>query len=396
MATFLETSSFAGNPTDADLELLVQLRPFPQETSPDFEAFWRDLERRSLLRNPFLSASFLLPQWDLESPLGVEFLTVQDQSGCWLFAGLFQRIRGTRELPLPHLRALCTQHTFKSGVLVDANRCEEVIAAVWQFLRRQNLHGLSFPTLPLRSSLACLLREKCEIDHTGAFESDVFERATTSLADLDESGMSSKRAKSLRRGRRALEKLGTLEFRIRDQAGTDDFLRLETLGWKGNSGSALACDPRQADAFRRVIAGFGRQQRVQFAELTLAEQVIASMCLFRSESDYYAFKIGWDPQLERGCPGFLLASEIQSHLTDLPGCERIDGCAKPGSFLDHVWSGRKALGIATFTTTRWGAAAARGTEMVRNLIRRMRGTDPTKSTSQPTHNTEEELEGVAV
>lgn len=391
VASTLQRPPLTGTSEATDLNLFAQLRPFPQATSPDFEASWRDLERRSLLRNPFLSPSFLLPQWDLEAPNSVQLLTIQDQMGRWLFAGLFKRVRGTRNLPLPHLVALRTEHSFKTGVLVDASECEEVIAALWQFLRKQNLHGISFPIFPVRSSLACLLRERCEEDRTAAFVSGVIERATTSLAGMDDQGMSSKRAKSLRRGRRALEKQGALEFRIRDQSGVDDFLHLESLGWKGHAGSALACDPRQTEAFRRVIAGFGRQERVRFAEMVLSDRVIASMCLFRSESDYYAFKIGWDPQLERGCPGFLLASEIQSHLPDLPGCERIDGCACPGSFLDHVWSGRKEIGDATFTTTLWGAAAARGTEMVRNLVRRMRGTKTVPIVPEAAHTNEEEF-----
>lgn len=391
MATLLTDSRSIGIEGD-ELEFIIQLRPFPPETSPDFETAWRDLERRSLLRNPFLSPSFLLPQRDLESLNSVELLTVLDQGGRWLFAGFFKRVRGSRELPLPHLEAIRTLHGFKTGLLVDASECEAVIAAVWTFLRKQGLHGISFPIFPVRSSLACLLREQCEKDHTSAFVSGVFERAIVSLAGIHESGMSSKRAKSVRRGRRSLEKQGPVEFRLRDEAGVDDFLHLESLGWKGQERTALACDPRQTAAFREVVYAMGQHQRVRFAEITQSGRTIASMSLFRSETDYYAFKIGWDPQLERGCPGFLLASELQAHLTELPGCDRIDGCANPGSFLDHVWAERKEMGVATYTTTLWGSAAARGSEMVRGLIRRIRR--PTKVSSGPAESptTEEELE----
>ncbi len=186
--------------------------------------------------------------------------------------------------------------------------------------------------------------------------------------------------------------MGAVEFRIREQAGVDDFLHLESLGWKGQEGTALACDPKQTEAFRWVADSFGRLDRVRFAEIALSGRVVASMCLFRSETDYYAFKIGWDPALERGCPGYLLASELQAHLTDLPGCERIDGCASAGSFLDHVWPDRKEMAVATYTTTRWGAAAARGTEIVRGLIRRLRGTAKVSSGPAESPSMEEELE----
>lgn len=374
-------------------ELFVQLRPFPREPSLAMEAAWQDLERRSLSRNPFLSSSFLLPQWRHETPESALLLTVQDQAGRWLLAGAFERVRGTRELPLPHLLAVRTLHTFQTGLLVDATDCEEVVETLWTFLRDQNLHGLSFPLLPVRGSLACLMRERCEIDGTGAFGSDIHERALTSLAEMIDPGMSSKRAKSLRRGRRALEKQGELRFQIRDQTGIDDFLHLESLGWKGSSGTAISCSDQETDAFRRVVAGLGKQKRVRFAELILADRVVASMCLFKSHSDYFAFKIGWDPQLERGCPGFLLAAEIQSHLSDFPECERIDSCATAGSFLEHVWAARKPMGVMTFTTTRWGAAAARGTEMVRGLIRCFRQTGHTESAPEPVESSTDELVG---
>lgn len=374
MATTLQTTSRSTTSAITDLDLLVQLRPFPTVTTPDFEAAWRDLERRSLLRNPFLSPSFLLPQWEVNGSPPAELLTIQDQKGRWLFAGCFERVRGSRTFPIPHLNALRTQHTFKTGVLVDATDCEVVIDTLWQFLRSMNLHGLCFPTFPTQSSLSRLMTERCEQGLTRSMFLGVHQRAVTSLAEMDDPGMSSKRAKSIRRGRRALERQGLLEFRIRDQAGVEDFLRLERMGWKGDIGSALACDEQQALAFRRVIANFGRQMRVHFAELTLDQRVVASMCLFRSESDYYAFKIGWDPQFERGCPGFLLAAEIQSHLSDLPGCERLDSCSLPGSFLEHVWADRKSIGTAIFTTTRWGSLAISGSQLVRELLHRVRGT----------------------
>ena len=121
------------------------------------------------------------------------------------------------------------------------------------------------------------------------------------------------------------------------------------------------------------------------AELAIDQQVIASMCLLRSGSDYYAYKIGWDPQFERGCPGFLLAAEIQSNLHRLPHCERIDSCASPGSFLEHVWPGQKQIGTALYTTTRLGSIAARGTRLARDLYRQLRGRGPSTVTiTEPT------------
>ena len=367
----------ASPPIPIERGYIAQLRPFPCETSPAFEAAWRDLERRSLLRNPFLSASFLLPQYQSEvSSSTAQLLTIIDGQGNWLLAGLFERVPGTRQLPLPHLRAVRTEHCYKTGLLVDATEREPVVETLWTFLRQQNLHGLSFPMFPVQSALAGLLTARCHRDKTAVIVENLHTRATVST--LDGSAMSSKRAKSLRRGRRALEKFGQVSLRFTgcpdsDLSAVERFLYLESLGWKGESQSALACCPSEIEAFKRMALGLATRDRIRFAELALDERVIASMCLLRSESDYYAFKIGWDPQFERGCPGFLLAAEIQDHLSQLPRCGSIDSCSRPGSFLDHVWPGRKEIGTVLFTTTRWGSVAAKGTRWAKDLYRQLRG-----------------------
>ncbi len=356
---------------------VAQMRPFPCESSPAFEAAWRDLEQRSLLRNPFLSPSFLFPQCGvLENAPSTQLLTIIDTQGRWQLAGLFERVSATRQLPLPHLRAVRFEHSFMTGLLVDATEREPVVETLWKFLRQQNLHGLSLPMFPLQSSLASLLTAQCERQGMVVAVNDHYQRATVSATDG--SAMSTKRAKSLRKGRRALEKVGKVSLRFTgclngDLSAVERFLHLESLGWKGESQSALACRQSETEAMRRVALGFAMRDRIRFAELVLGEEVIASMCLFRSESEYYAFKIGWNPQFERGCPGFLLAAETQEHMSQLPGCESIDSCSNPGSFLDHVWPGRKEIGTALFTTTRWGSIAAKGTSWARDVYRQLRG-----------------------
>lgn len=370
------------------------MREFPCETSPAMETAWRDLERRSLLRNPFLSPAFVFPQQPPPLVVGApQLLTIINDQGRWLAAGLFERVRGTRQLPLPHLRAVRMQHAYKTGMLVDATHRQEVMDALWDFTHDQGLHGLAFPLLPIRSPLACLLAERCEREQLAVITDDLFERATVKVRDTGEdTGVSVRRAKSLRRGQRALQKHGELAMRFRscsphDLSAVEQFLYLEALGWKGNAQTALACQAAEAQAFREVALGLASRDRIRFAELVIENRVIASMCLLRSEADYYAFKIGWDPQFERGCPGFLLAHEIRQRINELPGCERIDSCAAAGSFLEHVWPDRKLMCTALFTTTRWGSIAARGTDWIRGQFRRWKA----PAVEQPPTQSQESL-----
>ena len=358
-------------------DLAVRMQPFPCESSLGLLEGWRELEQRSLLRNPFLSSAFLFPQWQfVEDVPQAQLLTVVDRDGRWLLAGIFERVRGTRRLPLPHLRAAETNHTFMTGCLVDSDHCEAVSGALWSYLRQHHLHGLSFPMFPIESPLGQLFRGQCEKSGTVATVDDLCQRAT--VTPQDGTAMSSRRAKSLRRGRRALEKLGQVSLRfnhcpVDDLSAVERFLFLESLGWKGESQSAIACRMSEVQAFKATARVLAQQNRIHFAELHVDERVIASMCLFRSGPDYYAFKIGWDPQFERGCPGFLIAADLQENMHQLPECQSIDSCACPGSFLDHVWPGRMSIGTALFTTTRWGSLAVRGTRLAREIFRQVRG-----------------------
>lgn len=377
MFTSLFHPNHALAPAKPHRELIVRMQPFPCESSPRLLDEWRNLEQRSLLRNPFLSSAFLYPQWQFaEGILQAQLLTVVNGDGRWLFAGLFERVRGTRRLPLPHLRAAETNHTFMTGCLVDSGHCEPVIDSLWTYLRQHHLHGLSFPMFPIDSPLERLLKGQCEKSGTITTVDDICLRAT--VASQDGTAMSSKRAKSVRRGRRALEKIGQVSLRINhcpldDLSAVERFLFLESLGWKGESQSAIACRMSEVQAFKATARVLAQQNRIHFAELHIDERVIASMCLFRSESEYYAFKIGWDPQFERGCPGFLLAVDLQENMHQLPECQAIDSCACPGSFLDHIWPGRRPIGTALFTTTTWGSLAVRGTRLARKIYRQVRG-----------------------
>jgi len=358
----------------------VQLRSIPRTSELFFEAGWRDLERRSVHSNPFLSPSFLLSQRDAEpTDDATQLLTVMDANGRWYAAGVFEVVTGSRQLPAPHLQAVRGRHCFLSGLLLDPAHSDETLRAIWRALDGQGLHGIAFSQFPVESRLAELLSSHCSAQQLAVVTDGVQHRATVGRADAsNEFGISEKRAKSLQKGRRALARHGKVASRFRDcsredPSAIDQFLLLESLGWKGETGSSLASSRRDADWFRTVALSLSMQNRIRFAELLVDDRVIASMCLLRAQSEEFAFKIGWDPQFERGCPGYLLAAEIRAQLSQLTHCDWIDGCARPGSFLDRVWPGRLAVGDMVFTTNRLGSMLAIGTQWARSLLRKWRG-----------------------
>lgn len=363
-------------------QLVVQLRPLPNATDLLFEARWRDLERRSVHANPFLSPSLLLhPSRFCPRPEAAQLLTVVDGSGRWLAAGLFEFISSSRQMPLPHLQAVQSEHSYLTGLLLDPGG-GETVQSLWQFLDEQGLHGLFFRQFPIASRLGDLLNEHCASLRLSVAVDDLQQRASVATEDAaTTNGISDKRAKSLQKGKRAVARHGNVSLRIRgctreDQSAIDQFLYLESLGWKGDSQSAIVSCPSDAEWFRKAATSLSDYDRIRFAEMLVDDRVFASLCLLRAQGEYFAFKIGWDPQFERGGPGFLLAAELRKQIETLPGCERIDGCARPGSFLDHVWPGRLSIANVLFTTNRRGSIAATGTSWARSLIRKWRGRPP--------------------
>lgn len=280
-------------------------------------------------------------------------------------------------MPLPHLVALPMLHVYKTGLLIDAAESRTAVHTLWNHLREAGWHGLKFPLFPIGSPLSLLLNAECERRQLGMVTHNQFERAIVSRHQAScHSGISSARLKSLQRGSRALERCGEVNLRFNDAtldggAAIERFLSLESLGWKGLAGVSLLSNADEAEAFRQIAREFQHQRRICFAELSAGTDLIASMCLFRSESDYYAFKIGWNPEYERGCPGFLLGHLIRRHIGELAGCERLDGCGRQGIFLDHVWDARKIIADAVFPTTRWGSLAAQGSSWGRLALRRL-------------------------
>jgi CelD/BcsL family acetyltransferase involved in cellulose biosynthesis len=362
-----------------DTGLIVQMRSFPCPIDLIAEAGWRDLERRSIHSNPFLSSSFVLAQREWEEACDYRLVTIVDGGGRWLAAGLFRPVSASRQMPLPFLEAALSQHSYVSGMLMDRERGSDAADALWDFARRQGFHGISFPLLPTASEFARTLAASCSRRRLTMHVDNPQQRAMTSIADASRGeAISEKRARSLKKGRKALEKQGAVSLRFsgchrHDMSAVARFLHLESLGWKGEQGSALASRRSDAEGFWLAALGLGEQDRVQFAELLVGEQTIASLCLLRSQETYFAFKIGWDPQFERGCPGFLLAARVRERIHELPGCERIDSCARPGSFLEHVWGERIDIASVLFPTTQLGSAAASGANWARGVLRKLRG-----------------------
>ena len=339
----------------------------PTELNADHIARWEALEARALEPNAFLSPHFVLPAVRLREAEPLLLLTERD--GDLLGVAAFEPATPSLRIPLPHLRAFGSEHSYLAGALVDRDHATEVLQSIaaWARDNRRRYHGIELSRRSAGTRFSDLLDAAARDEGLRWNGYSSWERAAIRPSALDPDPFAhwSKSArKQYRRKRRALESRGRVTFEAlrpadaRDEA-SERFLALEHLGWKGEGGTSLASDGAREAFYRAVVDGFAKSRRAVFTQLRLDDAVIASSCNLISGNAAFAFKIGWDPEFAELSPGVVHEHEfvIASPQT-FPGIELIDGVADEGSFIERIWPHRFAVRSGWFAST--GVARAAG------------------------------------
>jgi CelD/BcsL family acetyltransferase involved in cellulose biosynthesis len=167
-------------------------------------------------------------------------------------------------------------------------------------------------------------------------------------------GMGKKRRKTLERRRRRLaEELGEAEIggrpRPNDAATIEEFLRLEAASWKGEAGTAMACDPRHAEFFRTVCAYLGEGDRLAIDSIESADQVAAMTCDFGAGGVRFHFKSAFDEELSANSPGILLQVDNLLATKEEGRYDLYDSCADAtNETLNAVWPDRRTMWSIVF------------------------------------------------
>lgn len=334
-----------------------------EELTPHWEA-WQALAEVAVDPNPFYEPWMLVPalqtfgqtdRWtvcfayqDSEKPnqppvlLGV-FPLVQKQLG---------------KLPLrfwtfwQHLYGFCCTPLLKPG------GGETAFAAVGEWLRGQGSLQSAIPLwelhhLPAEGGIQHALVNVIDQHNWLISVRDGYQRAflqrTVDAETYLQNGMTRHQRHELRRQRRRLGETGQLETRCCTAADDleiwiDQFLKLESAGWKGREQTAISAQPEHRRYFTEIAkSGFARDQ-VQFIGLFLDDRPIALKCNFISKPGSYAFKIAFDEAYSRYSPGVLLEIDNIEWLHQQPGLEWMDSCAvRNHSMINRIWSERRSI-----------------------------------------------------
>jgi CelD/BcsL family acetyltransferase involved in cellulose biosynthesis len=199
-------------------------------------------------------------------------------------------------------------------------------------------------------------------------------------AEYYEASVRKKKRKELKRQYARLAELGAVTCDTLGPDGDpaawcDSFLKLESSGWKGRIGSALAMDPASAAFFRDAFLAAHRAERLEALALRLDGRPLAMLVNLIAPPGAFSFKTAIDEDYARFSPGVLLQIE-NLRLLDRDSIDWTDSCAVENhSMINTLWSEERrivrvsvplagARRRAIFTATQW---LETGSALVRRL-----------------------------
>jgi CelD/BcsL family acetyltransferase involved in cellulose biosynthesis len=317
---------------------------------------WRDLAARALVPNAFYEPAFALAAAPTFGH-GAGALLVWSGALPRKLLGLFPAriVKHRYGLKLPVLVAWTHPYAPLGTPLVDREAAEPVIAA-WLAHLADNpafpeLVLLPFAPLdgPLAAALAAILRR-------AQMPSAEFNADTRALlapsADRSaylERALGGRKYRELRRTVRRLSEAGSLSYTTATEpdavaAALDDFLALEADGWKGNAGTAVACDAAILGFVKAAVAGLAGEHKVAIDRLVLDGQPAAVGITLRSGDAAWFWKIAYNESLARYSPGVMLISLVTERLAADTTIVSADSCATADhAVINRTWSERLAL-----------------------------------------------------
>lgn len=321
---------------------------------------WAALASQAAAAAPFQQPEFVLSAAGLEST-AAPWLWLGSNAESLAAGGVFESVAPSPRHPYRLLRTWQTPYTFRDDLVLSGRPMTTVWGELWDEVRTGGWHAVEFPQLPADSltvrQLLTASSESALVSLGTPWTRPVLRRDRSGPAAL-RAVLSPQRRKSLHRGWRWLERAGAVDIavlRSREavERAAQTLLRLEALGWKGEQGTALASRAEHRRFFLNFVQQLAARGGIAFVELRVANEPIASLAVLLHAAEGFAFKIGWDPQWERGCPGFQLMSQLVSLMpSEFPDLERIDSCASPDSFIGRVWPDRAEFAACLVSLTR--------------------------------------------
>lgn len=254
-----------------------------------------------------------------------------------------------------------TLFTFSCMPLIHRDEPETTAKALIEGMESVSPGVWAIPNLYLDGTIASHLTDALTYCGISFRTTKKYERAyldpVSSFDQHLQQYVKSKRRREFKRCLRRLEEQGTVEYEHfeRDKAlerSVDAFLELEKSGWKGDRGTALACEPDTLDFAKRAfqsVDGF----RCRSDVLSLNGSPIAVGITVFGGDTAFTIKGAYDESLSTFSPGLLLELKILEDFLTHKWAARLDAATAGEHVIDALWPGRRSVGTLSFSFSRY-------------------------------------------
>lgn len=327
----------------------------PSKLHEYLEAF-KDLAASAVSENIFYEHWMLLPALELLKGENVAIALVSSTDGKTLHGIFPLEIKSKyHRLPVKYFSMWRHMHCFLSTPIVRSGSEQRCLTTFFDWLFTQT-HGRYL------FQFEHIAADDLFYDHLMHFIRNnglKFERvenyqrpALRSLLDGQSylnASISSKHRKDLRSKLRKLEQIGNIKYELLCESSqldswNEDFLNLESSGWKGREDSAMRCRENEALFFSKITRNAFIEKRLMFFRMTLDEKPIAMRCGFLGYEGAFSFKIAFDEAFAKHSPGVLLELEHINYIQNQSDVQWVDSCSMPGSdTLGRVWKENRTI-----------------------------------------------------
>jgi hypothetical protein len=346
----------------------VQVELIRGEPPPELDEHWRELLSRADTPNVFMEPRVLraaAPFRELVTLLAWEPCGVGRRLiGFWGFS------IGKPHLSVLPIAALCgpaTDHAYLSAPVIERDRLEAVLHAMLDALAAAPelpkvvaLESMSGEGATYEALLQVLAQRANPSARLAAKPRPILAPAANAENYL-EKALSSSSRKKLRQHRRRLGEKGRLETTVARSVpdvrrAFEAFLALESEGWKGRRGTAMACCPDDPIFALNLVVALARTGDAWIFALELDGRPVSMQVVLRAGAAAYTWKTAYDETLGDFSPGVLLFEDCSKAFLGDPSVAFTDSCAFDDTGYMGAWTERKLIIDFWFDVRRGGSA----------------------------------------
>jgi CelD/BcsL family acetyltransferase involved in cellulose biosynthesis len=322
--------AMVGKRASACAPLIVETLGGGVEIIERLAAEWRALCAEGRSAQPFFQPEWIAAHvraFAANKPLTV--LTVRRQGTLRAVLPLIRERTPLHGVPVRKLRSLSNPHSCRFDLVVGRGDEAEAVRALWQTLQARDdwdvIELFDVPEGGLGEQL--LTAAAHEGFPTGQWPMpaapylpfDLSRLTSQERLEATLKQASAKRRYDVRRLRRKLEEQAVVRV-LCDEAATPTelarFYALERAGWKGQQGTAIACDKRLRQFYDEVATTKAAQGQFLLYRLEVGEQTIAMQFCITNGQTCYLLKPAYDESFRKYSPGHLLVAEVLGDLIE--------------------------------------------------------------------------------